>query len=125
METGGGGSPGQRKNPARRRWNGAVAGRETSRTEPRDGGRSVGGRGRRWGGGGPAGLGLSNPSRRGDGAAPSRPGDVKLRPEGEEIGRQRRGGGFAERVRSGKVREAAAGRFGSLPTSMKRVVPRT
>jgi len=75
------------EDPARRRCNGVVASRETSRTEPRDGGRSVGGRGWRWGGGGPAGLGLSNPSRHGDGAAPSRPRDVELRPEGEEIGR--------------------------------------
>ena len=122
---GGGGSPGQRKNPTRRRWNGAVAGRETSRTEPRDGGHNVGGRGLRWGGGGPAGLGLSNPSRRGDRAAPSQPRDVELRHKGEEIGRQCRGGGFAERVRGGKVREAAAGRFGSLPASVKRVTPRS
>ena len=58
--------------------------------------------------------------------APSRPRDVELRPKGEEIEHQRRGGGFADRVRCGKVREAAAARrFGSLPASMKRVVPRT
>jgi len=101
-------------------------GRQTSRIEPRDGGRSVGGRGQRWGGGGPADLGLSNPSRHGDGAAPSRPRDVELWPDGEVIGRQRRGGGFAERVHGGKVREAvAARRFGSLPASVKRVAPRT
>ena len=78
------------------------------------------------GGGGPAGLGLSNPSRHGDGAAPSRPRDVELRPEGEEIGRQHQGGGLAERIHGGKVRDAAAARrFGSLPASVKRVAPRT
>ena len=57
--------------------------------------------------------------------APSWPWDVELWPEGEEIRRQRRGGGFAERVHGGKVRETAAGRFGSLPASVKRVAPRT
>ena len=57
--------------------------------------------------------------------APSWPGDVELWPEGEEIGRQRRGDGFAERVHGGKVKEAAAGRFGSLLASVKRFAPRT